>query len=196
MIFSEKTRQRLNLTCRGYGEVTTLQPINFNITMARTYRWQAENPRDQLNFISSLIQLFHTVSQGSLPLNITGFRFPDAAPTASSMSSSLSEMTRVQWSVYSIEVKTPAHRPRQWKADGARSYANERHSLAPSIAQETRSDRSSEWARADYQSERTLRRVSSSGAPHALKAAASSDTCSERDVRSYHCSAPAHSGSC
>ncbi|EPT01488.1 hypothetical protein FOMPIDRAFT_1120199 [Fomitopsis schrenkii] len=64
--------------------IEVINPINFNITMARTYRWQAENPRDQLNFISSLIQLFHTVSQGSLPLNITGFRFPDAAPKASS----------------------------------------------------------------------------------------------------------------
>lgn len=92
--------------------------------MARTYRWQAENPRDQLNFISSLIQLFHTVSQGSLPLNITGFRFPDAAPTPSSTFVSLCDILSAQESVRSIEVKTPTSRLGQWQADGARSYAN------------------------------------------------------------------------
>ncbi|KZT75048.1 hypothetical protein DAEQUDRAFT_659540 [Daedalea quercina L-15889] len=63
--------------------IEVINPINFNVTMARTYRWQSENPRDQLNFIASLIQLFHSVSQGSQPLNITGFRFPDAASTSS-----------------------------------------------------------------------------------------------------------------
>ena len=108
----------INVCCLSFAVVTakscsiSSQPINFNITMARTYRWQAENPRDQLNFISALIQLFHTVSQGSLPLNITGFRFPDAASTASSTSAFMFHMTRAQYSVYSVKVKTAAPRPR------------------------------------------------------------------------------------
>ncbi|KAH9937263.1 exocyst complex component Sec3-domain-containing protein [Fomitopsis serialis] len=63
--------------------VEVINPINFNITLARAYRWQTENPKDQLNFIAALIQLFHTSTQGSLPLNIKGFTFPAAGAASS-----------------------------------------------------------------------------------------------------------------
>ncbi|TFY55813.1 hypothetical protein EVJ58_g8010 [Rhodofomes roseus] len=59
--------------------VEVINPINFNITITRTYRWQTENPKEQLNFIAALIQLFHTVTQGSQPLNIRGFNISAAA---------------------------------------------------------------------------------------------------------------------
>ncbi|KZT02419.1 uncharacterized protein LAESUDRAFT_730167 [Laetiporus sulphureus 93-53] len=57
-------------------EVTS--PTSFNVTMARTYRWQTEDPRNQTSFVASLIQLFHTVTSGSAPLQLKGVRVPDA----------------------------------------------------------------------------------------------------------------------
>ena len=52
----------------------------FNITLARTYRWQTEDERGQANFVVSLIKLFHSISRGA-PLQIVGIRDPDAART-------------------------------------------------------------------------------------------------------------------
>ncbi|KAJ7293415.1 exocyst complex component Sec3-domain-containing protein [Mycena rebaudengoi] len=42
-----------------------INPLAFNITLSRTYRWQTENPADQTQFLESLIRLFRTVSPGS-----------------------------------------------------------------------------------------------------------------------------------
>ncbi|KAK7059116.1 hypothetical protein VNI00_001741 [Paramarasmius palmivorus] len=44
----------------------------FNITLARTYRWQTENQREQDIFLRTLIQLFHTVTGGSMSLRVEG----------------------------------------------------------------------------------------------------------------------------
>ncbi|CCM03119.1 uncharacterized protein FIBRA_05240 [Fibroporia radiculosa] len=49
----------------------------FNITMARTYRWQTESPNDQTNFIAALIKLFHAITGGSAPLQLRGVTVPD-----------------------------------------------------------------------------------------------------------------------
>lgn len=54
----------------------------FNVTLARTYRWQTENEREQNNFVVSLIKLFRSVTRGA-PLQIAGIRDPDAAPCKS-----------------------------------------------------------------------------------------------------------------
>ncbi|KAI3622586.1 exocyst protein [Moniliophthora roreri] len=52
--------------------VQVVGPQTFNISLARTYRWQTENQRDQDNFLKTLIQLFHTVTGGSAPLRVEG----------------------------------------------------------------------------------------------------------------------------
>ena len=57
----------------------SVQPVAFNITLARTYRWQTENPNDQLDFLVSIIRLFRNITGGSIPLQIVGMRDPDAA---------------------------------------------------------------------------------------------------------------------
>ena len=49
------------------------QPLAFNISMSRTYRWQTENQKDQTSFISELIQLFRAVTGGA-PLELSGVR--------------------------------------------------------------------------------------------------------------------------
>lgn len=54
----------------------------FNVTLARTYRWQTEDEREQTNFVVSLIKLFRSVTRGA-PLQIAGIRDPDAAPCTS-----------------------------------------------------------------------------------------------------------------
>ena len=42
------------------------QPLTFNITLARTYRWQTEKSNEQLDFLHALVDLFRSVSGGSL----------------------------------------------------------------------------------------------------------------------------------
>ncbi|KAF5384820.1 hypothetical protein D9615_001378 [Tricholomella constricta] len=52
--------------------VQVVNPLSFNITLSRTYRWQTENQVDQTKFLEALIQLFHTVAPGS-SLQLEGF---------------------------------------------------------------------------------------------------------------------------
>lgn len=41
------------------------QPTVFNITLGRSYRWQTENPKDQVQFLWALVDLFRNVSNGA-----------------------------------------------------------------------------------------------------------------------------------
>ncbi|KAG5636373.1 hypothetical protein H0H81_008291 [Sphagnurus paluster] len=45
--------------------IQVTNPLSFNITLSRTYRWQTENQTDQASFLDALIQLFHNVAPGS-----------------------------------------------------------------------------------------------------------------------------------
>lgn len=53
--------------------------MTFNITMARTYRWQSEDAQDQTNFITSLVKLFRMVTGSTTPLQLRGVQMPDAS---------------------------------------------------------------------------------------------------------------------
>lgn len=58
---------------------SSIQSLVFEITpSATTYRWQADNARDQTKFITSLIRLFKFVTGGTVPLRLIGVRDPDA----------------------------------------------------------------------------------------------------------------------
>ncbi|KAI8990472.1 exocyst complex component Sec3-domain-containing protein [Trametes punicea] len=59
--------------------IEVLNPLAFNITMSRTYRWQTENQNDQNTFLSTLVQLFRTVAGGNAPLELIGVREPGDA---------------------------------------------------------------------------------------------------------------------
>ena len=48
------------------------QPLAFNLTLSRTYRWQTENKEDQVNFLEDLLRLFRTVTNGQAPLQLDG----------------------------------------------------------------------------------------------------------------------------
>lgn len=54
------------------------QPLAFNITLSRTYKWQTESAIDQNNFLSALIRLFRQFSGTSAPLRLEGIADPDA----------------------------------------------------------------------------------------------------------------------
>ncbi|KAJ7099628.1 exocyst complex component Sec3-domain-containing protein [Mycena crocata] len=56
-----------------------VNPLSFNITLSRTYKWQTENPADQADFLEALIRLFHTVSPES-SLQLEGIE--DFVPSA------------------------------------------------------------------------------------------------------------------
>ncbi|KAF8634407.1 hypothetical protein AX15_000858 [Amanita polypyramis BW_CC] len=55
--------------------IHVLNPLTFNITLSRTYRWQADNQTDQLNFLHALILLFRSLSTD--PLRLEGVTEPD-----------------------------------------------------------------------------------------------------------------------
>lgn len=42
------------------------QPLTFNITLGRTYRWQTEKASEQVEFLHDLVDLFRSVSGGTL----------------------------------------------------------------------------------------------------------------------------------
>ena len=48
-----------------------MQPLAFNITLSRTYRWQTENQVDQSTFLEALVKLFRIVAP-SAPLHLDG----------------------------------------------------------------------------------------------------------------------------
>lgn len=48
------------------------QASSFSMTLARTYRWDTENPQDQSRFCASVVRLFRTISGPSVPLRLVG----------------------------------------------------------------------------------------------------------------------------
>jgi len=46
--------------------LTPIQPLTFNITLGRTYRWQTEKASEQVEFLHVLVDLFRAVSGGVL----------------------------------------------------------------------------------------------------------------------------------
>ncbi|KAJ7169718.1 exocyst complex component sec3 subunit [Mycena filopes] len=48
-----------------------IDPLSFNITLSRTYRWQTEDAPDQSQFLMALIRLFRTVTPDA-PLQLEG----------------------------------------------------------------------------------------------------------------------------
>ncbi|KAG0704350.1 exocyst complex component Sec3-domain-containing protein [Suillus ampliporus] len=60
--------------------IEVLNPVSFNITLARTYKWQTENHLDQANFISAAVKLFSVVTNGTATLHLVGVRQNEPAP--------------------------------------------------------------------------------------------------------------------
>ncbi|KAI0652057.1 exocyst complex component Sec3-domain-containing protein [Trametes meyenii] len=58
-----------------------LNPLAFNITMSRTYRWQTESQQDQSSFLTALVQLFRTLMGSGAPLEVVGVRELGQAPS-------------------------------------------------------------------------------------------------------------------
>ncbi|KZT30718.1 hypothetical protein NEOLEDRAFT_1126325 [Neolentinus lepideus HHB14362 ss-1] len=60
--------------------VEVLTPTSFNITLARTYRWDTENANDQANFLAALVKLFRSVTGGVALLDLIGLSDHDVTP--------------------------------------------------------------------------------------------------------------------
>ncbi|PPQ62995.1 hypothetical protein CVT24_006101 [Panaeolus cyanescens] len=52
--------------------VIVVNPLAFNITLSRTYKWQTENRDDQAAFLEALVRLFRTITNGQVPLQLDG----------------------------------------------------------------------------------------------------------------------------
>lgn len=51
--------------------IQVLNPVEFNITLSRTYRWTTENEVDQVHFIDAMIKLYRSISNNA-PLRLDG----------------------------------------------------------------------------------------------------------------------------
>lgn len=70
------SRVQMCATCA----LVCLQSLVFEVTPSTTtYRWQADNVRDQTKFIESLIKLFQAVTGGTVPLRLIGVKLPDVS---------------------------------------------------------------------------------------------------------------------
>ncbi|CAA7268018.1 unnamed protein product [Cyclocybe aegerita] len=47
--------------------VQVVNPLAFNVTLSRTYRWQTENKDDQASFLEALVRTFRTLPGGQTP---------------------------------------------------------------------------------------------------------------------------------
>ncbi|VDB99589.1 unnamed protein product [Peniophora sp. CBMAI 1063] len=54
---------------------------DFNITLARTYRWQTEDPNDQANFLVAIVQLYQTMFGSTGRLRLVNVPSEAPAPT-------------------------------------------------------------------------------------------------------------------
>ncbi|KAI0688760.1 exocyst complex component Sec3-domain-containing protein [Cytidiella melzeri] len=61
--------------------VEVVNPLALSVTLARTYKWQTEDERDQANFAVALIRLHRSTTNGA-PLKIVGVRDPDGQPSS------------------------------------------------------------------------------------------------------------------
>ncbi|KAF9456160.1 exocyst complex component, sec3 subunit [Collybia nuda] len=59
--------------------IQVVNPLAFNITLSRTYRWQTENQADQLSFLEALVRLFRLVAPRA-PLHLEGLSVSEVGP--------------------------------------------------------------------------------------------------------------------
>ena len=50
------------------------QPLTFNVTMSRTYKWQTENRDDQANFLDAFVRLFRILYGPQTSLCLDGLQ--------------------------------------------------------------------------------------------------------------------------
>ncbi|KDQ63382.1 hypothetical protein JAAARDRAFT_53605 [Jaapia argillacea MUCL 33604] len=60
--------------------IEVVNPNAFNITLARSYRWHAENAADQAQFLTALVRTFRTITGGAAPLDVIGVQEYDGTP--------------------------------------------------------------------------------------------------------------------
>ncbi|KIK94025.1 hypothetical protein PAXRUDRAFT_828414 [Paxillus rubicundulus Ve08.2h10] len=60
--------------------IQVVNPMTLNITLARTYKWQTENPNDQSTFIKAIVELFYSAVAG--PLQLVGVNEADVTSSA------------------------------------------------------------------------------------------------------------------
>lgn len=81
------------------------QSASFNITLARTYKWETENTADQTAFIRTVVELFRSLV--GAPLHLVGV--DDTRSTFSKYQRVLTETAHSQQPPQ--QMVTPSHRP-------------------------------------------------------------------------------------
>ncbi|KAI0307681.1 exocyst complex component Sec3-domain-containing protein [Multifurca ochricompacta] len=101
--------------------VEVVNPLAFNITLARTYRWQTERPNEQLAFLHALLDLFRTVSNGSL--QVIGLPEPETRSASRLLSeASSSRESRTPTPPVGALRASESRRPRNTSSQDLRDY--------------------------------------------------------------------------
>ncbi|KAG2159680.1 exocyst complex component Sec3-domain-containing protein [Suillus bovinus] len=74
-------------------------PVSFNITLARTYKWQTENHLDQANFISAAVKLFYIVTNGTGTLHLVGVRQNEPGSVSESSETQVTQAPQTELNV-------------------------------------------------------------------------------------------------
>ncbi|KDR85366.1 hypothetical protein GALMADRAFT_234191 [Galerina marginata CBS 339.88] len=52
--------------------IQVVNPLIFNVTLSRTYKWETESQDDQAKFLEAMVRLFRTITKGESPLQLEG----------------------------------------------------------------------------------------------------------------------------
>ncbi|GJE97072.1 exocyst complex component Sec3-domain-containing protein [Phanerochaete sordida] len=114
--------------------VEVVNPLAFNITLARTYRWQTESETEQANFVVALIRLFRSTNRNA-PLQIAGIRDPDAGQVRQPTPQSYTRMERAPTPPNGVPLQATPRRPymngRSTEADSRQSQPEASAPVSP-----------------------------------------------------------------
>ncbi|KAH9948238.1 exocyst complex component Sec3-domain-containing protein [Amylocystis lapponica] len=74
--------------------VEVVNPLSLNMTMARTYRWQTEDQRDQAKFVAALVKLFRSTMGSSASLQLAGVKDVEGRSSSRSAPQPFARMER------------------------------------------------------------------------------------------------------
>ncbi|KAG9314221.1 exocyst complex component Sec3-domain-containing protein [Chiua virens] len=118
--------------------IQVVNPISFNVTLARTYKWQTENPADQTAFVRAIIDLFRSLI--GTPLHLVGVdetsEDPDVVqpPTESTLPSTPPVTFRIPTSLENLPQSPHSHVTKTPSRSASPSDSMRGHSARESVA--------------------------------------------------------------
>lgn len=112
--------------------VEVVNPLAFNITLARTYRWQTEHSNEQLAFLHALVDLFRTIFDGSL--QVIGLPEAETRPATSLAEAFPRRDSRTPTPPVVVTRASEPRRPRKIPSQDLTEYDDPPSSHSPMVA--------------------------------------------------------------